>query len=602
VRGDIGCLPGEQEGGLQMETAQELDTRLVGYRPAASGRRWAVSSGHSLASLAAQRILDRGGNAIDAGVAAGICTNVVQSDMTSFAGVAAIIIYLAREHQVVTISGVGPWPKAASIRYFQDHHAGTLPLGVLRTVVPAAPDAWLTALERFGTVGVPDVMADAITLARDGFPMHRFMYDTVVDHRAVMEQWPATRAVYFPNGRLPDPGELFVQRDLATTLQTLVDAAKSQSQKGREAAIRAARDCFYTGEIGQRIVQFYKQEGGFLTEEDMAEFHVEVEDSVHGTYRDHDVHVCGLWCTGPVLLQMLNMLESFPLESYAHNRPAYLHLVAEVMKLGFADREQYYGDPRFEDVPLRGLLSKAYATERLKLLSIDQACPAMPPFGNPYGFEGRPRPVEPRTHPEPTAKGHEHFGTSALTVVDAEGNAFVATTSDTVYWTPVVPGLGMTISGRGIQSWLDPNHPSSLQPGKRPRLTPNPAILVKDGRVAFTVASPGSDVQPQAMLQVLLNMLHFDMTPQEAVSAPRCGTWSYPNSFYPHAYYPGDLKVESRVGVSTLEQLRLMGHQLDVWQGWDWRAGGVVAIRVDPHTGVRSAGADPRRENYALAW
>jgi gamma-glutamyltranspeptidase / glutathione hydrolase len=334
----------------------------------------------------------------------------------------------------------------------------------------------------------------------------------------------------------------------------------------------------------------------------MAEFHVEVEEAVHGAYRDYDVQVCGLWCTGPVLLQMLNLLESFPLDSYAHNSPAYLHLIAEAMKLGFADREQYYGDPRFEDVPLRGLLSKAYAKERLTLLSANRACPEMPPFGNPYGFEGRPRTVEPRTLPEPTAKGHEHFGTSALTVVDAEGNAFVATTSDTVYWTPVVPGLGMTISGRGLQSWLDPNHPSCLHPGKRPRLTPNPAIVLKDGQVAFTVASPGSDVQPQAMLQVLLNMLHFGMTPQEAVSAPRCGTWSYPNSFYPHAYYPGDLKVESRVGVSTLEDLRLKGHELEVWQSWDWRAGGVVAIRVDPRNGVRSAGADPRRENYALAW
>lgn len=585
-----------------MVTVQEVDTRLVGYRPTVSGRQWAVSSGHSLASLAAQRILDRGGNAIDAGVAAGICTNVVQSDMSSFAGVAAIIIYLAKERRVVTISGVGPWPKAASIRYFQEHHDGKLPLGVLRTVVPAAPDAWLTALSRFGTLGVSDVMADAIALARDGFPMHPFLYNTIADHRQVMEQWPATRAIYFPDGRLPSLGEPFLQHDLATTLQTLVDAAKRQAHKGREAAIRAARDCFYTGEIGQRIVQFYKQEGGFLTGEDMAEFRVDVEASVHGAYRDYDVHVCGFWSTGPVLLQMLHMLEAFPIESCAHNSADYLHLVAEVMKLAFADREQYYGDPRFEDVPIQGLLNKEYARERLKLMSTDHAWREMPPFGNPYGFEGRPRSVAPRTHPGPTAKGRNHFGTSALTVVDAGGNAFVATTSDTVYWTPVVPGLGLTVSGRGLQSWLDANHPSSLQPGKRPRMTPNPAIMLKDGKVAFTVASPGSDVQPQAMLQVLLNMLHFEMTPQEAVSAPRCGTWSFPDSFYPHAYEPGDLKVESRVATATLENLRLKGHQLEVWQGWDWRAGGVVAVRVDPQTGVRSAGADPRRENYAFAW
>jgi gamma-glutamyltranspeptidase/glutathione hydrolase len=178
----------------------------------------------------------------------------------------------------------------------------------------------------------------------------------------------------------------------------------------------------------------------------------------------------------------------------------------------------------------------------------------------------------------------------------------VATTSDTIYWTPVVPGLGLTVSGRGLQSWLDADHPSALQPGKRPRMTPNPAVVLKDGKVAFTVASPGSDVQPQAMLQVLLNMLHFEMTPQEAVSAPRCGTWSFPDSFYPHAYEPGDLKVESRVAAETLDHLRQKGHKIEAWGGWDWRAGGVVAVRVDPQTGVRSAGADPRRENYAFAW
>ena len=165
-----------------------------------------------------------------------------------------------------------------------------------------------------------------------------------------------------------------------------------------------------------------------------------------------------------------------------------------------------------------------------------------------------------------------------------------------------MPGLGLPVSGRGIQSWLDPQHPSSLQPGKRPRLTPNPAIVLQDGKLGYTVASPGSDVQPQAMLQVLLNMVHRRMTPQEAVSVPRFGTWSYPDSFYPHVYEPGDLKIESRVGASTFEHLRLKGHQLEVWEAWDWRAGGVVAIQVEAQSGVRSAGADPRRENYGLAW
>ncbi|RMF86723.1 MAG: gamma-glutamyltransferase family protein [Nitrospinota bacterium] len=561
--------------------------RFPAYRPAVSGRHYMVSSGHWLASLAAARVLQQGGNAIDAGVAAGLCTNVVQSDMTSFGGVAAIIIYLAREQRVVTISGVGTWPQAVSIDLFQERYGGDMPLGVARCCVPAAPDAWLTALEHFGTRSFAEVAADAITLAEQGFPMHAFMANTLREHQKEIAQWPSTAAIYLPQGRVPQVGEPFYQKDLARTLQRMV-AAEAQQEGGREKKIRAARDFFYTGEIGKTMVEFCQQEGGFLTMEDMAAFQVEIEEPVTTTYRGYQVFACGPWCTGPVLLQMLNLLELFDLPGLEHNSAAYMHLVTEAMKLAFADRERYYGDPRFVAVPMDQLLSKAYAQERAALIDMERAWPEMPPYGNPASLAG--------------STGSTDLDTSALCVVDAEGNAFAATTSDTVYWTPVVPGLGIPISGRGGQSWLDPDHPSSVQPGKRPRLTPNPAIILRDGRLFAPLASPGGDMQPQAMLQVFLNMVHFGLDPQEAISAPRFGTWSFPNSFYPHAYQPGDLKVENRVDPQTLSALRAKGHRLEVWPEWEWRAGGVVTILVDQERGVLWGGADPRRENYAIGW
>jgi gamma-glutamyltranspeptidase / glutathione hydrolase len=311
------------------------------YRPTVMGMEGVVASGHYLASLAAQRILDRGGNAIDAGVAAGICTCVLQIDMVDLAGVAPIIIYLAEEDRVVTISGLGRWPQAASVEYFQKHHGGRIPVGVERCITPAAPDAWITALEKFGTMSLADVMADAITLAERGFPMHHFMAGNLQEDAEQMHQWPSSTAIFLPGGRPPEPGEVFVQRDLGRTMRRLVAAEASARNRGREAGLQAARDVFYRGDMAREIAAFYASQGGLLTYDDLASFHVQIEAPVRVSFHEYDIYTCGPWCQGPALAQVLSLLAGYDLQALGHNSPAYVHLLTEALKLTFADRERY---------------------------------------------------------------------------------------------------------------------------------------------------------------------------------------------------------------------------------------------------------------------
>jgi gamma-glutamyltranspeptidase/glutathione hydrolase len=268
------------------------------------------------------------------------------------------------------------------------------------------------------------------------------------------------------------------------------------------------------------------------------------------------------------------------------------------MKLAFADREAYYGDPRHVKVPADALLDPGYATLRRGLLDPLRAFPEMPPPGDPVGRQ----PVLPSwTGPQGTGRGRSNLDTSYVAVVDRDGNAFSATPSDVSTDTPVVPGTGLAVSSRGSQSWLVPEHPSAVAGGKRPRLTTNPAMVFRDGRLVMPFGSPGGDVQAQAMLQVLLNLVVFGMTPQVAVEAPRFATQSFPDSFWPHRYFPGRVTLEGRIPDATADALAGIGHTVARWPDWEWRAGAVCLVRVDD-AGVRWAAADPRRDSYALAW
>ena len=560
---------------------------MDGFRPLLRGQRHMVASGHYLATQAAFQILEAGGNAVDAGVAGGIALGVVHSQYVNVAGVAPIVLYLADERRVETISGLGGWPRAVTPDYFERRHGGSIPAGLLRTVVPAAPDAWITALERHGTMRFAEVAAAATRFAGEGFIMYPHMADIIAAHEQGYARWPSNAAIYLPGGRAPRTGERFVQADLAASLQYMADEEGAVAGRGRAAGLEAARRAFYRGDIASAILRYHRENEGLLAAEDLAEFRVGVEAPVRFDFEGVEVYACGPWCQGPVLPQALSLLRAGELRDMGHNSTDYVHSVVEALKLAFVDRERYYGDPRFVEVPLGRLLSPAYRESQRARIRPDRARDADEDYGS-----------EDSAAPEPPAPGD----TSYVAVVDRHGNAFSATPSDVSYDAPIVPGTGLCPSSRGSQSWADPAHPCGVAPGKRPRLTPNPALAIAPGRFVMPLGTPGGDVQAQAMLQTLLNIVVFDMNPQAAVEAPRFATRDFPDSFEPHARIPGRLNLEGRFPAATLADLSARGHDVQSWPDWTWVAGAMCVVYQDLARGSIAGAADPRRPAYAAGW
>lgn len=569
-------------------------------QPMVIGHRYMASAGQYLATEAAHAILQAGGNAIDAGVAGGIALGVVHSDQVQFSGVAPMLIHLADRNETVSIAGLGWWPKALDVDRLIREHNGTIPMGLQRTVVPAAPDAWILALERYGTMSFGEVAAAAIRYARDGFAVHTVMATFLADKAEDYRRWPHNVAIWQRDGQPLKEGELLVQADLARTIQYMADQETAALAKGggRAAGLQAARDAFYRGDIAATIAAYHRDNGGLLTMEDLAAYRSEIEAPLRFAFRGTDVLSCGPWCQGPVLLQMLSLLAETDLAALGHNSTDYVHLLVEVMDLCFADRERWYGDPRFVDVPMATLLSREYARERLKLVRRDRAFGEMPPAGEIAGHVAGRAGVSRVAIGEPGLPGD----TSYVCVVDRHGNAFSATPSDVSWESPVIPGLGLCPSSRGSQSWADRGHSSVAAPGKRPRLTPNPAMAMRAGEFLMPFGSPGGDLQPQGMLQVLLNHLVFGMDIQQAVEAPRFITRNFPDSFEPHTYYPGRVDIEAGVGRPTGEALAALGHQVNWLPDLSLKTAGVCAISADLKGGQLHGAADPRRTGRAMGW
>ena len=571
----------------------------MSHRPTIYGTRHAVSAGHYLAAAAAFSILEAGGNAIDAGCAAGIALGVLQPDLVNVAGVAPIIIRLA-DGTVESIAGLGWWPKAIPADLFMRQHNGKIPDGVLRTVVPAAPDAWITALRRHGTLRFADVAAPAIRFAAEGFSVYPLLAASIASHEHEYRRWPSNTAIFLPDNRVPRAGEKFVQADLARTLQFMADQDRAAGPD-RLAGLNAAHHAFYRGDIAREIVKFQQSEGGYLSMDDLASYHSPIEPVVRRRWRGHELITCGPWCQGPALQEALALVEQVGIGGLPHNSAAYLHRIVECVNLAMADREHFFGDPNFVDVPIDRLLDPATIARRAAAVRDDRAFGQMPaPLDLPAGSGDRRQ--APHVHaPSAAELPKVEADTSYCCVVDRWGNAFSATPSDGSGNVPVVPGLGITPSGRGSQSRPDPKHPAGVAPGKRPRLTPNPAMMLTEAGGVMPFGTPGGDVQTQAMLQVLLNILHFGMDPQSAIEAPRVASFSFPSSFAPFEYFPGRLAVESRIDQATRDDLAARGHEIRDWPEWTWLAGSVEAIVTDPTTGLIGAGADPRRPAYAMA-
>ncbi len=587
---------------------------MIEHRAMVSAEKYAIAAGHELATQAGMEILKNGGNAVDAGVAAGISLGVLHSDLVNFAGVAPIMIRMADTGEVVTIDGLGVWPEAASVEYFEENFGGAMPTGIHRTVVPAAPAAWTAALSAYGTMTFGDVAHFAATYARKGFPVYPVFAQFIETNQDAYRKDAPTAEIYLPGGKPPAIGDTFIQSDLAGTIQYMID--QERACKGdRQAGIQAARDAFYKGDIAAKISAFHEANGGFLRQSDLAKYDVQFEAPIKSAFGDIDVYACGAWCQGISLAQIFRMLDQMDIAALGYNTADYIHTMSEALKLVFADREAFVTDPKFAHVPIDEMLSDAYLRDRLSMINPVHAYPEMPPAGDPYGqgnsgqenadirnatdalMSCDPHDTQPRDPHQ--LKDPASADTSYVAVIDAKGNMFSATPSDTSADTVVIPGTGICPSSRGSQSRGTRTSINALAPGKRPRLTPNPAMAIKDGKPLMAFGTPGGDVQIQVMAQVFMNTYVFGMDIQSAIEAPRFATYSFPSSFAPNTYHPGLLMMEQSIPDDVFEDLTARGHKTERWPDAIWKAGGVLAVQQNPATGTKMAGADPRRAGTA---
>ena len=570
---------------------------ILPQQPMITAKRHMIVAGHYLATEAGAKVLEAGGNAIDAGVAAGIALGVVHSDQVQFSGVAPMLIYLAEKDEVISIAGLGHWPKSANLSLFENQYNGTIPLGLLRTVVPAAPDAWITVLKNYGTMSFGEVASSAIKYAREGITVHPTMSKFLSRYQENYRMWPSNSNIWQKNGRPLEVGDLLIQTDLAASIQFMADQEAAAMKDGREKGLKAARDAFYIGDIAREIVKYHKENGGLMTADDMASYRTPIEKPLSINFRGTEVYSCRPWCQGPVLLQMLNMLNDIDLNAMGHNSTDYIHYLAETVKLSFADRERYYGDPNFVDVPIEKLLSSEFAKQRQEQINPRKAWPKMPPAGEIDGFGG----ISFRSDANSDASFSEP-DTSYTCTMDQKGNVCSITPSDVSFESPVIPGLGFCPSARGSQSFAVRGHASEIAPGKRPRLTPNPAMALRRNQFVMPFGAPGGDTQPQGMLQVILNHLVFGMDIQSSIEAPRFSTHSQPNSFEPHESKPGRLAIEEDIDQEIGETLSDLGHDVEWLPSRSDAVAGVCAISANLETKTITGGADPRRSGRAMGW
>jgi len=573
------------------------------------GTHGMVATEHYLSAFIGATILRQGGNAVDAAVAAIFAEGVVNPHMHTLGGEVPMLISTAETGQVVAINGNTIAPQRATIDWFRQRGMALIPgEGLLAAGVPAACDALLTALERFGTMTLAEVLQPAFVLASEGFPVHPglrgpsdYLPFSIWHNRdKFREQWPTSAQLYMPHGRLPNVGEIWRNPDLARTFALLLEAERAAASQGRTAGLHAVQDAFYRGEIAQHIVTFSQRHGGLLELDDLATFTTKVETPASIRYRSYEVYKCGPWSQGPVFLQQLRLLEGYDLRALGHNSAAYIHLVTEASKLAFADREAYYGDPDFVPVPLPELLSDTYTAARRQLIDPDQASLQLRP-GDPYTGAA--------LHPgqAPLVGREWQRGTVHVAVVDSARNLVAATPSGAwLAGSPVVEGLGFPLGTRMQVFYLDAQHPNALAPRKRPRTTLTPSLVRRDGKPFMAFGTMGLDQQDQWTLQFFLNVVDFGMPLQEAIEAPKFSSRHFPSSTYPHTAAPGLLRVEGRIPYEVQRALQAKGHEIALQP--DWIEGYVVGVQVDTERGVVYGGADPRGElstllpAYAIGW
>jgi len=583
-------------------------TGSSGGRPMIMSRRGVVSSGHYLATEIGMGILRRGGNAFDAAAAVGFTLALTKPHQNGIAGEVPMVVYSARDKSVSVLSGHGVAPGAATINLFCGLGLEIIPGdGFLPAVVPPAVATYILLVERFGTMHLADVLTPAVELAAEGFPMYDGLRTSIQNAAERFKgEWPSSAETFMPGGRVSDSGTIWQNPGWARTLRRLIRA--EGRFRRRTDGLRAAYDEFYRGPIAEGIVKFSsttavkdasgKAHTGLLTIEDFDGYRARVEKPVTTQYGGIGVHKCTTWSQGPAMLQALNLLEGFDLVAMGRNSADYIHTVTECMKLAYADREFYYGDPDFADVPLKMLLSKGYADERRDLVDPGHASLELRPGGR--------RPIKAESVIDVNAAfaagDSRHGDTTKFEVIDSAGNMVSGTPSGGWLSTsPVIPGMGFPLGTRGQMFSLVEGHPNCLEPGKRPRTTLTPTIATKRGAPFMSFGSPGGDSQDQWALQFFLNVVEFEMSLQEAVEAPTFWTNHFPSSFYPRTAEAGSLYVEGRITAAVRDELARRGHVVKTCA--DWAGGNTLAAAIDVRKRVLSAAASPRLEPaYAAGW
>ncbi|QOT73541.1 gamma-glutamyltransferase [Sphingobium fuliginis] len=580
-------------------------TRLVSagetLRPEIVGNFGIVAAGRHYAVAAGTRILMAGGNATDAGVAAVFAAAVTEISHFGFGGEAPTIIYDAKAKKVSLVNGQGVAPMLATPDRFA--RAGVIPgNGPNGGTVPAMVDAMALALQLNGTMTLDQVLQPAIELA-DGFVMYNFLAEVFASQKKATSKWKDAYDTYYPGGALPKVGEIFRQPNLAKTIRIIAEADRAayKKTKDRKAAIQAGRDAFYKGDIARRIGAAMERDGGLMRYEDLAAYKGKVETPTMTSVFGYEVYKGGFWSQGPAMLMALNIAEAAGIASMEPGSAPYLHIVAESIKLAFDDRNAFFGDPDFATVPMKGLLSKAYAAERAKQIGPKASLEHR--YGDPWAFEGKARttpaftPHMLKAPPRPTAD------TTAIEVVDKDGNLFSATPSSgwLLGGAYIAGDTGVPMSNRLTVFDLDPESPNVLVPGKRPRTTLSPSMVLKNGAPYLAIGTPGGDNQDQQIMNVLLRVLAFDQPLQAAIEAPRINSNHFHASFAIKKDEPGVLEIENRVPQSVRDHLAARGHKLDVLGPFAVSTG-IVAAGVVPGSGTLRGGADVRRERYVFGW
>jgi gamma-glutamyltranspeptidase/glutathione hydrolase len=558
------CASGLINGPMASASYRALSPmEQIAYRPVIMARNGMVCSGHPLASQAGMRILLQGGNAVDAAVAVASCVTLFEPAWSNPGGPGLMMVYKSETKEIKALNFTGKAPYAAKREMFTKENYGQGPLAL---ITPGNFGGWVEALKEYGTMSLAQVLQPVIEYAEQGVPISIFFTFRYYDVAKSMSIYPNWSKVFFPNGRLLEPDEIYTRKDLAATFKKIVAAEEKARYLGRKKAIEAGRDVFYKGEIAQAIVKYSKENGGLLTEKDLADYQPEWSDPISSTYRGYTVYTVPPNSSALSLLQELNIMEGFDVKALGHNTPEYIHTLTEAIKLARADRWKYIADPKFVKVPIKGLLSKQYAEKQRK--RIDPKKASKYTAGNP----------------------EEYPGTTQISIADRYGN-MVSITQTGGYENEIIGDTGIAIYGMRFFDLEEGDNANFIEGGKRPRFNMSPSMIFKDGKPFMVFGTPGGDSIWQTIPQLVMNIIDFGMNIQTAIEAPRIYS------------QPASLALEKRIPVQVKQALEAKGHKVIMVDEWNrTNFGSMNGIIIHPETNVYMGGADPRREGYVVGW